>query len=224
MTLNELVAYIADEQNLTSPDAKARIEREVNNRYRQVTSSIGLNTTRREELSKAATIGSRFITFTGAEKLENVFRKIGTKNKLLDEVSMDEMTDIGPRDEPPTLYAVYSVTPTSVTLWMDCTPTTTFTLYAIGLGDASTLSGTTSPAFPESFHDILIHGVSADEYRRKEKKELAREAEQTFQNRLSDLRMFIAKSAYLEQYNGKHRSSEGWWDSAGGVRSGFTEL
>lgn len=215
MTMNELVAYIADELNLSSPEAKARIERALNLRYKQVTTAIGLNPARREELNKQATIGSRFITFTGAEKLDIVYRKVGTRNIVLDMLTNDEMTDTVPHDEPPTKYSVYSFTPTTVTLWLDCTPATAFTLYASGTGDAATLSGTTSPAFPESFHDILVYGVCADEYRRKEKKDLAREAEQTFQQRLSDLRMFVAKTAYLDIYNGKHRKSEGWWDTSG---------
>lgn len=215
MTTNELVQYIADEMGLTAPEAKARIERTLNVRYRQVTSAIGMAPTRREELNKAATIGNRFITFTGAEKLENVFRKVGTKNVMLHELTHDDMTELSPRSEPPTKYSIYSFTPTSVTLWLDCTPTTEFTLYATGLSDATTLSGTVSPALPESFHDVLIHGVCADEYRRKEKKDYADDAEEKYTNRLSDLKLFVAKSAWLTMYRGRNASSEGWWDTSG---------
>lgn len=213
MTLNEMVSYIADQVNLTNPEAKARIARTVNVRYKRVTSSIGLIPTRREEASKAATIGDRYITFTNIEKLDVVFRKVGTKNVVLDEITDDEMLKESLVDEPATKYSIFSVAPSSVTLRLNCVPVTEFVLYAHGLADASTLSGNDSPAFPESFHDILIHGALADEYRRKEHKESAKESEMDFERRLSDLRMFIAKSAYLKIYNSKNAESEGWWDT-----------
>jgi hypothetical protein len=213
MTLNEMVLYIADQLNLSSPESKARIARNINVRYKRITSAIGMSTTRREEVSQAATIGNRNITFSGAEKLDAVYRKVGTKKYLLDEITMDDMLALSPRDEPPTKFAVYTIAPQSVTIQMDCIPTTTFTLYASVLADVSTLSNNDSPAFPESFHDIIIHGVMADEHRKAEKQQLAKEAEGYFEQRLSDLKMFIAKSAYLEIYPAKNRKSDGWWDT-----------
>ena len=213
MTVNELVAHIADELNQTSPEAMSRITRQLNKRYRQVTASINLVPTRRTELSKAATIGNRFITFTGCEKLDVVFRKVGTKNIKLTKVSNDEMLEISVQDEPPTRYSEFSVTGTTITLWLDCTPTTTFTLYAHGLTSALTLTGTDTPAIPESFQDILIYGVCADEYRKKEKLDLYKEADQSFRERMSDLRLFLAKNGSQDLYTGKLAPSEGWWDT-----------
>ncbi len=218
MTMNELVEYIAEDLGTPSQDTKTRIAHTLNVRYKQVTSSIGLNVTRREELSTNATIGSRLITFTGAERLDTVFRKIGTRNIILDEVTNDEMTAITPHDEPPNCYAISAVGPASVTLKLDCTPSTTFALYAHVLGDATTLSSNDQPAFPESFHDILIHGVKADEYRRRDKQALAADAEKMFLGRLSDLRMFIAKSAWLSIYRGKHADKVAWWDEGSGYK------
>jgi hypothetical protein len=215
MTMNEIVAYVADELSLTSAEAKARINRELNVRYKQITSSIGMAATRREVISQAATIGSRYITFTGAERLDTVFRKVGTQNIILNQLTDDEMKDITPGDEPPTAYSVFSLAPQAVTLELDCTPSTAFLLYATVVADVTSISGTQSPAFPESFHDVLIYGVLADEYRRAEKAQYAKDAEQSYLNRLSDLRMFIAKSAYLDIYRGKHQKSEGWWDTGG---------
>lgn len=215
MTLNEMTQHIADAMNLSSPDSVARIARTINVRYKRVTSAIGLVTSRREEISQTATIGSRYITFSGAEKLDAIYRKVGTKNILLDEITHDEMLDTSPRDEPPTKFSVFSVAPRSVTIMVDCTPTTQFTLYAAVLADLTTLSNNDSPAFPESFHDILIHGVMADEYRKKEKPQEARESEMYFEQRLSDLKMFLAKSAYMDVYPGKHRKADGWWDTSG---------
>lgn len=212
------MAYIADELNLSSPETKARIERALNVRYKQVTSAIGMVGSRREELSKLATTGNQYLTFTGAEKLDAVFRKVGTKNVLLDQITDDDMLEATLQTSLPTKYSIYSFTPTTVTIRMNCIPVASvpFTLYANGIGDVITLSGTTSPAFPESFHDVLIYGVCADEYRRKEKVAFVKEAEENFARRLSDLKMFIAKSAYLTLYRGKNQPGEGWWDTGTG--------
>jgi hypothetical protein len=47
-------------------------------------------------------------------------------------------------------------------------PQAAFTLQADGYERADTLTGSQEPAFRESFHDILIEGVLADEYRKLE--------------------------------------------------------
>jgi hypothetical protein len=215
MTANELISYVADLVNQSSDEAKERIGRSLNVRYKQVTSAIGLASTRREEIPAVATIGSRYMTFTGVEKLENVFRRVGTKVYILDELTNDELLDTNIRTEPPHAYTVYSVAPTSVTIKLDCTPTTGFTLYATALQDASSISNTDVPNFPESYHDVLVQGVMADELSRKEKFDQAMVCEKKFESRLSDLRMFVAKTAYLSLYRGKHADAEGWWDYAG---------
>jgi len=215
MTLNEMTLHIADALNLSSAEAKARIARNINTRYKRVTSAIGLAPSRREEVSKVATIGNRYITFSGVEKLESVYRKVGTKHIMLDEITHDEMLELSVRTEPPTKYAVFSITQTGITLMIDCSPTTAFTLYAASVADTTSLSNNDSPAFPESFHDVLIHGVMADEYKKMEKLDYARDCEQDYERRLSDLRMFLAKSAYLEIYAGKRAKADGWWDTSG---------
>lgn len=218
MTMNELVEYIAEDLNTPSLEAKTRIAHSLNVRYKQVTSSIGLIPSRRAEVEGAASIGDRLLTFSGIEKVDVVFRKVSdldpaTQVFTLDELTNDEMLVEPLVSEPPTKFSIISVDPTSVSIKMNCVPTSGFSLYANGLANAATLTSNDQPAFPESFHDILLHGVRADEYRRREKMVLAREAEGLFQTRLSDLRMFIAKSAYLEVYRGKHKASEGWWDT-----------
>lgn len=213
MTMNELVEYIASDLNTPSPESKTRIGHTLNVRYKQVSSSIGLNPTRKEEISATATIGSQSITFTGTEKLDAVFRRVNSTRVVpLKEITEHELNEMTPKAEPATKFCIYSIGPQSVTIKVDCTPTTEFTLYASVLGDATTLTNNDQPRFPESYHDILIHGVKADEHRRREKFALAKEEELMFQQRLSDLRMFIAKSAYLDIYPNKNQGPEDWWD------------
>lgn len=196
----------------------ARIGKELNIRYRQVTSSIGLITSRRVTVARIAVINNRNLTFNGVERLDTVYYTIvGTnnvpKNKILDEITNDEMIDLIPGTGFPRRYCVINYAPNAVTIEVDAIPTNpVYTLNASGLSGVSTLTGTVSPQFPASFHDILIYGIKADEFIRKEKAQLAADAEQKFEARLSDLRMFIAKSAYLDIHRGKHAKSEDWWD------------
>ena len=109
------------------------------------------------------------------------------------------------------VFAVYAMGATTVTIILDSIPTTAHTLFAEGLSNLSTLSGTGTPAFAEDFHDILVFGAVADELRKMEKQQLADRAESDFAQRLSDLRMFIAKSAYLDLYQGKVVNDKNWW-------------
>lgn len=214
MTTNELIDYISDVLNLSGPEARSRIGRALNIRYKQVTSAIGMGTTRRVELSQNATIGNQFITFTGTEKLNAVYRKVGNKKIILALVTPEEIIETHLVTEPPTAFCEYSVTQNTVTIQVNCVPSTTFTLYALVVDDVSTLTNLDAPALPESFHDVLIHGVLADEYRRKDKDAFSKEEEDKFAARLSDLRMFLAKNAYINVYRGKHAKAEGWWDNS----------
>jgi hypothetical protein len=189
--------------NLTSDAARSRVMREINTRYRRITSSIGLTPTRRTRVSKAATIGNTNITFSAIEKIDQVIRLVGGEVVIVDEITYDEMlAEAVTGGEPPTKWALYSVAYNSVTIRMNCTPTTTFTLYADGLATVTNLAGNSSPAFAESFHDAIIYGVMAEEYRKMEKPQFMQECK--------DLRMHLAKSAYLDIYAGKLGENEPW--------------
>lgn len=163
-------------------------------------------------MSKAATIGNSQVVFTGIEKVNAIIDKSSGSDVPLTEISLDSLHVAPSRTEPPKFYAIYSTGTSTVTIQVDCVPTTTFTLYADGIANLSTISGNQSPAFPESFHDILVFGALADEYRKMEKVPLARDAEGDFERRLSDLRMFIAKSAYIDIYQGTNNTNTKWWN------------
>lgn len=210
MIFEEIVNEVCDRLNYSSDDAKARVGRAINSRYRRVTSSIGLIDSRRTQVSKAATVGNQLLVFSGIEKVNAVIDKSSGTDVVLEEITVDEMHNRSIGDLPHA-YAIYSVTSTTVTIKLDCIPTTTFTLYADGLITVTTLNGSQAPAFSESFHDVLIYGAMADEYRKMEKVELAHDAETDFEHRLSDLRMFLAKSAYLDIYQSKNSIKGLWW-------------
>ena len=306
MLFDEIVSEACERLNLTSDEAKSRVSRHVNNRYRALTTSIGLQTSRIVSVSQVATINNRLITFTNIEKILAVIDKTDPlQDIVLEQITPDEMHVTPQRLQPPRKFALWTMDPISVTIEVDCTPSQSassaviagggtgytigdvltlsggtlfsgknpttfkvatlgasnavatvtlgevgfytvlptnpvsvtggtgsgctltvtwaapFTLYADALSTVTTLSGSQKPDFPESFHDILIYGAMADEYFKMEKPQMAQMFDQKFEQRLSDLRGFIAKTAYLDQYQGRYngrafrwsRDAQLLWDS-----------
>lgn len=200
MTFAETVTEIMDRLNLTSSEATTRVGRLVNRYYKRVTTAVGINPAVRQSLTASAntTIGSAEITFTSMEKITRVWYLGSSSEKVfLDEVSLDELREEDPvSSDTPSRWATKTLGATSVVLLLDTLAATTHAIKADGYGIVSTLSGSTAPAFPESFHDILVEGVLQDEYKKLEKGPLATASKREYEERLSDLRMWVAKSKY----------------------------
>lgn len=212
MTFDTIVSEVLDKLNLTSPAATTRVGKEVNERYRRLTSSIGLETTRRVTVPADATLNSRNIIFSGIEKIISVIDRSGGSDIVLSEVTPDEVRNLTTLTGPARHYAIVRTHPNSVEIETDSIPTLTiYTLYADAHQNLSTLSGNQSPDFSESFHDILVWGAMADEYRKMEKLPLMQDAEAQYAQRLSDLRMWIAKSGFKDINPGKYTSKSFRW-------------
>lgn len=209
MTFTELVTEIKDRLNLSSTESTTRIGRAINRKYRLVTSSIGLQLSRRTTVQQAVSIGVSTVTFSGVEKVISVMNRTTTPYRVLKEVTIDELREIQPytTSDTPDRYAVHNQTADTIVIEINRIPQTAFTLYADVHTAIADLSGSNEPAFPESFHDILIEGVMSDELRKMEKPQLAQIASGEFQRILGDLRMWIAKSGYLDIYQGKKPDS-----------------
>jgi hypothetical protein len=203
----DIVSDVQSRLNLTSNESRDRIGRRVNERYRRVTSGIGLDLTRRITVSALSVVGTQVMTFLGIEKIINVVDRVQPRYRVLDEVSVEYIrsTQKTPNSQFATVYAITGYGSGSVTIEMDCIPTTPFTLFSDGLQCAPILSGVQIPAFPESFHDVLFHGALDDEDRKMEKIKLAEDEKAEFEQRFSDLRMFLAKSSYAAIVQGRTR-------------------
>src|SRR4051812_9145882 len=160
MTFTNIVADIMDRLNLTSTDAQTRIGSAVNRKYKQVTSSLGMVLSRRTTVQKAATPGVQSITFTGIEKTIAIIDKSSGTNRILDEITYEQMLAKAPTTgDTAYCYAIENVGASTVTILFDCIFQTAFVMYAEGHATAGTLSGTQEPAFSESYHDILAEAV-----------------------------------------------------------------
>lgn len=221
MTFAEIVAQVQSRLNLTSTESTTRIGVTVNDRYKRITSAIGINLSRRTTVQANVTIGVSTLTFLLCEKIINVVDRSATPYRVLTECTVEQLRQEQPASNATARkYAIIGVDAHAVTILLDCVPQTAFTLYADCYGRASTLSGSQEPAFEEDFHDVLLHGALADEYRKMEKPAYARESEALYQERLSDLRMFRAKSSYLDvMQGGNTRRSLGVTGGSGGSGS-----
>lgn len=221
MTFTEIKTEIKDRLNLSSTDADTRVGRAINRYYKQLTVELGIApVTRRATVSGTATISSQFVTFSGIEKLERVLDSASTP---LDEVLYDELANVEPHTSDPTKYAVYDVTDNDVQIVMDCFAQTAFTLTGHGYATVSTLSGSDVPAFPESFHNILIELVLVDEYLKLEKPGLAKEARENARLLLSKLRLWSATRVNVElRQGGSERDTDRATAGGGSGISGTT--
>lgn len=203
MTFLELQNAVMNRLNLTSTDARTRIKAELNLRYREVQSSVSLAKTRYGTITFTTTSGVSNVTQSGVAKLLTVFDPI-TLDQPLNEVSLDQLRWLDPSESVqgiPTDYAIVKHINDSLTLKLYPQPVATATLTADALlaGTDMTADGDV-PTIPTDYHDILVHGALYDELMKMEKmRPLAEQEEAKFQRRLSDLRYFIAKSAYLSR-------------------------
>lgn len=211
MTFDEIVAEVCEKMNLTSDEAKSRVARNVNTRYRRATSSIGMQPTRFVQVSATAIIGNRVLTFAGIEKIIAVIDKSSGVDIPVMQITTDEMHITPIKTDPPRKFAVQRMHNGGVDIIVNTIPASNFVLYADGHVVTGTITGTQSPDLPESFHDILVFGAMADEYRKMEKVQLAHDSEEDYERRLSDLRMWIAKSAYLDIYQGRYTGNNFRW-------------
>lgn len=221
MTFTEIQTEILERLNLTSAEATSRVGRAINRLYGTITSSISLDTSR-NELGVPATIvlGESELTFAGVEKVFRVFDTSSGRIKELKEVTLFQIREENPGTGMPTKWAVITIDADSVTIRVNTVAQTAFTIYADGLTSLPTLSGSDIPIIPKSFHDVLIEGVLKDEYQKLEKPQSAKLALDTYNQRMSDLRMFLTKSAYKDVYQGQRLDTLFGRTTSGGSGSG----
>src|SRR5437870_5769297 len=120
MTFSDIRDDIAARTNQTSNAALARIGTAINRKYREVTSSVGLNITRRTQVQATMTPGSSTLTFTGIEKITNVLDKSSGSDRVLQERSMEQMRTLGASSPSnPTFYGIALIAAHAVTIQLD---------------------------------------------------------------------------------------------------------
>ena len=200
MTFLELKTEAANRLNLSSTEAYSRLGSYINQRYRRLTSSLGINTARRVSASASTVAGTETLTFT-IGKIEMVWTVATGKRRVLGELTYEELRIKAveqPKSGTPEEYAIKSETATTVTVSLYPTPDAIVSFTAEGLSNLTNLSADGDiPTIPADFHDILVLGALSDELFKMEKYPLAKDFQSQYEERASDLRLFLAKSAYL---------------------------
>lgn len=209
MTFTELATEIKDRLGYTSTTADTRVGRLINKIYRQVGTEIGLNFSRQTNATKVVTIGNAQVTFSAIERIDRVWYEDSSATPhILKQVLIDELRNVAtPSNDKPKSWALLSTASNTVTIRLDAKPKTAYTLNCDGVLEVADLAGGNEPAFSESFHDIIIEGVLREEYLKLEKPALSDRAEAAYEKRLSSLRMFMAKTGYMDIYPGKYKES-----------------
>ena len=202
MTFTEIQTEIADRLNLTSTAALTRIGRSINERYKELASSIGIKTIERTTATANTVVGNRSLAFT-CEKIMSVYNTAFTPPMVLDEFTFDELRNQVQGTDPPQAYAIQLMGASTVTVFLSSTPATIFALTADVLVNLATLSAAAVPAFTEDYHNILVYGGMATELQKMEKYDKADIQEKKYEKRLAEYRLYIAVSAYLDIYQGK---------------------
>lgn len=216
MTFDQVVDEVMERLNLTSLDARERVGRRVNTRYRKVVSSVGMQTSQRISTSVLChgltDTDLPVVVVPFIEKIYRITMSISGGVRVLKEKSFDEIDNVATvTGGYPTAWAVKTLGPSEVTIKLDAYPAVDFTLIVEGYDKVIDMEGSQEPFFPEDFHDILVEGAMSDELRKMEKPALAQIAENSYLQRLSDLRFFIAKSGYTDIAQGKNRPGQTWY-------------
>lgn len=207
MTFDEIVFTIAGRLNLTSVTAIARIGVSVNEGYKELCTSMGLQTSAQTVARATTTIGSNLLTFgpqpVKVQKMMSVFNEAYPKPNTLTEVDLTVLRNMIPGTDPAQNYCVYQSYADRVTIMLDSTAGTAYELAADVIGIKATLSGADIPNFAEAFHNLLVYKGMSIELDKMEKPDLASKQEAKYEARCSELRLFLAKSAYQDIYQGR---------------------
>ncbi len=200
MTFKEIQDLVMGKLNLTSSDARSRIKVEINLRYREIQTGVNLASSRRGVTTFTTASGSSTTTQSGVEKVLSVFDNVFLMRPLR-EISLNTIRAL---DAPalvqgtPYEYVIDNWTDDIVTLRLFPQPTVAYALQAdVILAGTDMTSDSDEPAFAESYHDIIVHGVVADELNKLEKYREAQLFETKFEKRLGELRYFIRKAAWI---------------------------
>lgn len=213
MTFDTIVARVCTRFNLTSDEAIARVGDEVNERYLEVLTSVGLITSTRSEGTALSEADSQYVTFGNEEGDEDGVLKVitvqdanvsETNPRILEEVDADEMVEESLISWPPSKWATYRVGPGYVIVKLNAlAEEDDYELFAEVEESTVELSEDDEPQFSRNFHDILIHGAMSIEADKKEKATRQNRFEVKFEKRLSELRYHIATSAHRRMWSGR---------------------
>lgn len=127
---------------------------------------------------------------------------LSNPNRILDERTFDQLRDQLIGAEPPQQYAISTVTDSSVTIFLDCFPTSAFVLTADAFSTTSDLAGSDRPLIIENFQNMLIYAAMEVEYDKLDNPLMARRMGEKFEKRLAEYQYFLSISGRRHMMQG----------------------
>jgi hypothetical protein len=217
VTFVEIQDAVMGRFDLTTSVARTRVKARINERYRELVTSLGLGKVRRATSTFATVDGTTTYTPTNLIKPFTVTYTAG--NRVLLERTEAQIREQDPdisQTGAPRYYVVVGYGASTVSLRIYPTPDDAYTITYEGIVRGTALSSDGDiPVLPEDFHDILVLGPCEDEALKQEKTELARQFRdqrlgppgRKHEGRVGELRYFLHKSAYLHTRQGQ----DPWW-------------
>lgn len=198
MTLAQLATEVMARLNLSSTESSARVKRELNDAYRRLTSSCGLATSRRTTANVNSVALTPTVTFA-LDKVERVYITSPTK-QVFPEITYDDCRNANIETATtgiPSAYAIKTMGGGDVTIELTPIPDGAYMIYADGYVTVATLADNDEPVVPTDYQDALIYDVLRVEYMKLDKRDLSQMSLNDYENRVAQLRYFIAKSNSL---------------------------
>lgn len=221
-----MVTDICGRMNLVSDDAIARVGQELNDHYRRVTATVGLEPLRYVTRTAQTQLTSDTVTFTGIEKIDRVFeRDADGVIHTLKPVPVAQLRQSRELQGNRYCYCILHQVADSITIQLPGLALAITDLYADGWSTLADMTGSDKPAIPESFHNIIVNNTLGDECLRKEKTELADRFYAMADTGLKELRFHIADAPPIDWRQGDHViGNEGGGNQGGAGGSVITGL
>lgn len=212
MTFGNIISHVQARVKQTSADSTTRIGQYVNERYRAVQTGVGLGAVRFGTVSLTTVAGTT--DYSPATLIHPMTVTYAGGNRVLIEKTKDFFRNLDPagtRTGSPQYYATKKFNAATVTIELFPIPDgpPDYTLAIDGILTGADLTTNDVPVLPEDFHDLLVFGATADELLKLEKPDQSDRMEKRFRDRLSELRYFVAKTAYLDFKQGE--AGNWWW-------------
>lgn len=209
MTFVQIQDRVLARATQSSTVARTRVKEYINEILRKIATSTNCARVRSGTVSINTVDGTKTITSTGLVKVQSV--TIPAENRVLEERSADQIRLMDPdasQEGLPRYFVVQKFNATTCTLRLWPTPDAIYAVEIDGVLTGTDLSADADvPGLPEDFHDMLVTGALAKERDHLEKFDLALKGEQEFEQRLSSLKYFLNKSAFLRRQDAERP----WW-------------
>jgi hypothetical protein len=195
MTFKNLQDDVLDRLNLTSTDARTRIKRHLNERYRRLASTLGMTSVRDSTTTQTTATGTAEYAIT-AQKIKHIYD--ATNATYLPETSLADLRQRDPGLDSsglPQVWAPRKQTATAITIRLWPIPDTAYTLNLDISSALTELSGDSDvpTLIPDDWQWLIGLGARLEEYEKRDDARymaLSREYEQG----VKDLRYFLRKS------------------------------